>query len=279
MGKDNKVAPEEEGKEKGGAEADKSNAEQEGEEEEGDAGADDGESENTGSFVKGGDRKCRDLPCCILFLVFWIGMIAVFLTALNAGEPERLLYGIDYEGLTCGVDNSGKPPVTATLAAVASQPASHQAGAAAPRIFHTCLPVSPPSTPGVARSPIAAPMPLIYGLPWVCTCARQEGFMGDPKDLDFTDKKLLFFPIMGQKIDASNPADTVLFGICVKQCPEEISMFPKCGCLNSGVKSASDEIGQGMFPSFNFGCGDYSAPRNPDAWKTATLTSPPAMRG
>jgi hypothetical protein len=156
----------------------------EGEDEEG-KGKDD-EELNTGSFVLGKDRSCHDLPCCILLLVFWVGMLAVLYTAVSAGEPERLLYGIDYEGLTCGVDNSGKAPA---------------------------------------------------------------GFKGNPADLDFREKKLLFFPIMGQKIDASNPADTVMFGICVKECPTAISQFPKCGCLKSGLVSASDGMGSGMFPS------------------------------
>ena len=50
-------------------------------------------------------RGCR--CCCAV----QIGMLAVFYTGLQAGEPERLLYGIDYDGLTCGVDNSKKPPV------------------------------------------------------------------------------------------------------------------------------------------------------------------------
>ena len=70
-----------------------------------------GEDEKSGAFVQGSDRSCHDLPCCILFVVFWIGMLVVLWTAVGAGEPERLLYGTDYEGLTCGVDNSGKVPV------------------------------------------------------------------------------------------------------------------------------------------------------------------------
>ena len=104
----------------------------------------------------------------------------------------------------------------------------------------------------------------------------QEGFKGNPADLDFTEKKFLFFPIMGQNVDASAPQDTVLFGICVKDCPMQISQFQKCGCLKSGVVSASDKMGAGMFPTFAFGCGDYTAP---SAWKTATLTTPPAVAG
>ena len=69
------------------------------------------DDDKSGAFVHGSDRSCHDLPCCALFLAFWIGMFVVLWTAVGAGEPERLLYGIDYEGLTCGVDNSGKAPV------------------------------------------------------------------------------------------------------------------------------------------------------------------------
>ena len=49
-------------------------------------------------------RKCRDCFCCSLFLVFWLGMIAVGVIGLRFGNPARLVYGTDYMGQTCGSD-------------------------------------------------------------------------------------------------------------------------------------------------------------------------------
>ena len=49
------------------------------------------------------NRKCRDVLCCALFAVFWAGMIAVGIVAFQFGQWQRLLYGTDYQGNTCGV--------------------------------------------------------------------------------------------------------------------------------------------------------------------------------
>ncbi|KAG1686556.1 hypothetical protein DVH05_006458 [Phytophthora capsici] len=47
-------------------------------------------------------RKCRDVFCCLLFVVYWIGMIIVAVVALQTGEPLSLIYGKDYTGAVCG---------------------------------------------------------------------------------------------------------------------------------------------------------------------------------
>ena len=155
----------EEKKEEGGEEKKEEGGEGEG----GDDGNDpDAENPDVDDFndVK---RSCHDCLFCALFLVFWIGMIAVFWTAVKQGEPKRLLYGVDYEGNVCGVDNSDKAP---------------------------------------------------------------EGFAGDPADLDFTNKTLLYFPIMGQMIDQTAPQDTVMFGICVEEvcAPHSLCTLPASAC-------------------------------------------------
>lgn len=54
------------------------------------------------SVAPAGTRKCRDCFCCLLFLVFWVGMIVVAVIGLLNGQPARLLYGTDYNGTTCG---------------------------------------------------------------------------------------------------------------------------------------------------------------------------------
>jgi hypothetical protein len=37
------------------------------------------------------NRKCRDVPCLILFIVFWIGMAIVAVNAMKQGDPRRLV--------------------------------------------------------------------------------------------------------------------------------------------------------------------------------------------
>eukprot|EP01112_Ceratiomyxa_fruticulosa_P007124 TRINITY_DN183_c0_g1_i1.p1 TRINITY_DN183_c0_g1~~TRINITY_DN183_c0_g1_i1.p1 ORF type:complete len:709 (+),score=136.87 TRINITY_DN183_c0_g1_i1:277-2403(+) len=64
-------------------------------------------------------RHCTDFFFLILFALFWVGMVIVAIQASKLGNPYRLVYGNDYEGNTCGVNNepyqgrdlSGKPLV------------------------------------------------------------------------------------------------------------------------------------------------------------------------
>eukprot|EP00033_Pygsuia_biforma_P000840 GCRY01000978.1.p1 GENE.GCRY01000978.1~~GCRY01000978.1.p1 ORF type:complete len:697 (+),score=211.66 GCRY01000978.1:143-2233(+) len=62
-------------------------------------------SENQG--VDAMDRKCQDMFFTFLFAVFWIGMIIVAAYGFDKGQPNKLIYGVDYEGNLCGTDNSG----------------------------------------------------------------------------------------------------------------------------------------------------------------------------
>ena len=55
-------------------------------------------------MMPAGKRKCRDCFCCSLFVVFWLGMIAVGVVGLKYGNWMRLVYGTDYKGQTCGSD-------------------------------------------------------------------------------------------------------------------------------------------------------------------------------
>lgn len=57
-------------------------------------------------------RKCRDCFCTLLFVVFWIGMIVVAIVGLVNGQPKRLLYGVDYNGTTCGTGDLEAKPLT-----------------------------------------------------------------------------------------------------------------------------------------------------------------------
>lgn len=68
------------------------------------ADEDDGKK-NKGTF-KGpiADRSCTDIPCCILFVAYIVGMIVVGIIAFKEGDPDRLLLPQDSQGNICGKD-------------------------------------------------------------------------------------------------------------------------------------------------------------------------------
>lgn len=57
-------------------------------------------------------RKCRDVLCTLMFAAFWIGMIVIASIGFVHGEPKRLLYGSDYNGITCGTGEHRDQPLT-----------------------------------------------------------------------------------------------------------------------------------------------------------------------
>ncbi|XP_052093793.1 choline transporter-like protein 2 isoform X2 [Mytilus californianus] len=50
------------------------------------------------------NRSCTDIICCLLFLVFIFGLIAVSILGFVWGNPNRLLHPTDSSGLICGYD-------------------------------------------------------------------------------------------------------------------------------------------------------------------------------
>ena len=48
------------------------------------------------------NRKCRDIFCCIFFLVFLVACIVVAILGFVKGHPSYLLYGYDEDGNACG---------------------------------------------------------------------------------------------------------------------------------------------------------------------------------
>jgi len=53
-------------------------------------------------------RKCTDLGCCGLFFIWWCMWLALAITALDKGDPIMLVYGQDYQGAQCGVNDPGQ---------------------------------------------------------------------------------------------------------------------------------------------------------------------------
>jgi len=50
------------------------------------------------------NRSCRDVLCCLLFIAFMGGMVAVAAYGIHNGNPTILARGYDYDGNMCGVD-------------------------------------------------------------------------------------------------------------------------------------------------------------------------------
>jgi hypothetical protein len=50
-------------------------------------------------------RKCTDCLFLIIFVLYCIGMLVIGIIGFQNGDPERLVYGSDYQGRTCGAGN------------------------------------------------------------------------------------------------------------------------------------------------------------------------------
>eukprot|EP01060_Flectonema_neradi_P028841 TRINITY_DN3887_c0_g1_i1.p1 TRINITY_DN3887_c0_g1~~TRINITY_DN3887_c0_g1_i1.p1 ORF type:complete len:724 (+),score=129.13 TRINITY_DN3887_c0_g1_i1:54-2174(+) len=63
-----------------------------------------------GVTIENRSRICipTDLPMCLVFVAFWVGMIVVASVGFERGDPLRLIYGTDYLGNRCG--GSTVPP-------------------------------------------------------------------------------------------------------------------------------------------------------------------------
>ncbi|CAG9467592.1 unnamed protein product [Pedinophyceae sp. YPF-701] len=53
------------------------------------------------------NRRCTDILFLIIFIAWWVGMFVVCGIAFQRGEVERLLYGVDSFGNTCGTNDLG----------------------------------------------------------------------------------------------------------------------------------------------------------------------------
>ena len=43
------------------------------------------------------DRKCTDILWFALFLVFWVGMLVIGILGFQQGDPQKLIYGKNYD--------------------------------------------------------------------------------------------------------------------------------------------------------------------------------------
>ena len=55
-----------------------------------------------GDFVLEKERSCTDFLFLIIYILFWLLMIAVGIIGFVTGDPARLSYGYDFNGNVCG---------------------------------------------------------------------------------------------------------------------------------------------------------------------------------
>ncbi|KAJ3051707.1 hypothetical protein HK097_007273 [Rhizophlyctis rosea] len=60
-------------------------------------------AQHGGPVVK---RSCRDVLFLLLFIAYWVAMVIVAITALNTGDPNKLIYPRDYNDQYCGTNVS-----------------------------------------------------------------------------------------------------------------------------------------------------------------------------
>lgn len=55
---------------------------------------------------EGVSRHCTDVPFVIVIVMAWVAMTYLGFDAIQQGNPDILLNGIDYNGRICGVDSA-----------------------------------------------------------------------------------------------------------------------------------------------------------------------------
>ena len=48
------------------------------------------------------NRKCRDILCCLFFIIFLIACVVVAVLGFKNGDPSLILYPYDEDGNECG---------------------------------------------------------------------------------------------------------------------------------------------------------------------------------
>jgi hypothetical protein len=51
------------------------------------------------------DRSCTDIICCLVFVIFVVGMVGVSGYAISNGDPLKILTAFDSDGNKCGANN------------------------------------------------------------------------------------------------------------------------------------------------------------------------------
>jgi hypothetical protein len=63
----------------------------------------------------GKSRKCTDVLCLLFFGCFWFGMVYIVAVGFTMGDPDRLIFALDYKFDQCNKDNSAEARGLASL--------------------------------------------------------------------------------------------------------------------------------------------------------------------
>ena len=74
-----------------------------------DSSDDESKPKATTAFTEDGDRRCTDVGCLILFLLYWFIMFVIAAVGFGSGQPQRLFYGTAHDGEVCGTGNHSTP--------------------------------------------------------------------------------------------------------------------------------------------------------------------------
>ena len=55
-----------------------------------------------------GGRTSRDVLCLVFFVLWAIGDLIICIVGFKQGQPEALIYGLDYSGQVCGRNNKAR---------------------------------------------------------------------------------------------------------------------------------------------------------------------------
>jgi ABC-type multidrug transport system fused ATPase/permease subunit len=141
------------------------------------------------------DRKCTDWACGGCFAIYLIGMLVVMGIATGTGDPNRLIYGTDYMGSTCG-GGPNEPSVREKLEA--------NVGKTPKDVADTYW-----KEAGIAS--------------WSAYYQQRKAITYPRTNVDQLVSKLL-----GAKLDRDIPSLPNFYGLCVKDCPVA-RVEPKAG--------------------------------------------------
>jgi hypothetical protein len=49
------------------------------------------------------ERSCTDIICCLVFTVFFVGMLGISAMAYTTGDPMKIMTPFDSDGNQCGL--------------------------------------------------------------------------------------------------------------------------------------------------------------------------------
>jgi len=164
------------------------------------------------------NRKCTDVLCLLVFLVFCVAGMCVGFFAIENGRPESLVFGKDDNGNVCSIKNDRKPPKCQA---------------------EECFWASGTKKKDTDKDGKKTGKPK-----W----AHVDG-KGVAMGIDYENKKYVVYPRLVEDLfDASqqgvDPLQVEFFGICIDKCPTTAGWT----CSPYGMGYLADTLAMETFP-------------------------------